>query len=159
LPSFWWPADRLRATTRRVSGRLALTSVILFASALLAACGGKTSADAQCEAPCAAGGAGGSAGAPPMPVPVDASIPECAKSCGALAALDCPAGYDPAPCVVECESAMVDAECGSLFDDSIDCLLEHGEPGCTFTGAAQFFDPELYCAAELDVYATCAAQD
>jgi hypothetical protein len=149
MPTFW----RRAHTTRRVS-------FAAIVAALLIGCGGKTRADDQCEPPCAVGGAGGTAGSSPVPVPVpvDASVPKCGASCGALAALGCPAGYDAAACVAECESALAGAACGTYFDAALSCLIEHGEPACTFTGVPQFFDPELHCADELDVYAKCAAE-
>jgi hypothetical protein len=125
---------------------------------LAEACGARTTLDAACAEECAdGGGTGGSAGTAGAggATPRDASV-VCNESCEALAALNCPTGYDVAQCIDGCEAAKNGAHCGNQFAAAVECLLENGRAQCAKTGAPQFFDPNGMCLLVLDAYTRCA---
>ena len=136
-----------------------LMAALGLGSWLAGACGARTTLGAGCAGDCpdaAAGGGGndGSAGAGGT-ISIDATG-VCGQSCTALAALDCPAGYDAAECVFGCEAALNSPECGIEFRTAVECLLDKGRAQCAQTGAPQFFDPNGSCALALDLYSDCA---
>jgi hypothetical protein len=158
------------ATTRRVTAQAGLDrrqtpqvqdrymgfliAAVGVAAWLPAACGGQTTLDPACVEDCAAaGGSGGSGGETPVPIPLDAAG-VCGHSCGTLAALDCAAGYDTSKCVSSCEAALL-GQCGIVFGNAIECLLEHGRAQCSKTGAPELADPKGSCHLALEVYTGC----
>ncbi len=157
---------------------------VLSAIAAASACGGSTSGGSSCPdgGPCpsggtAGGGNGGNGGIGGGAVGGTGGIgggavggsggfggggtggfgggSPCQIGCDKLAGANCPAPFDHAACVVECQAGYTEtAPCAPQYDAVVACVATNGVVSCD-GGEPVFINAEQACPNEIDAFTDC----